>query len=82
MFGLGKVTCDLCKTRVARRQARRGQDHRRACVCDRCFVAWETGGKKCVDCQTAVRGVQDFGIFADGKGLGHTDCGGARLLRA
>jgi hypothetical protein len=35
-----------------------------------------------VVCDTAVRGMQDVGLFADGKGLGHADCGGARVLRA
>ena len=82
MFGLGKVTCEICKARVAKRRARRGQDGRGSCVCNTCFTAWETAGKKCAECQTAVRGMQAPGIFAGGKGLGHSDCGGARLLRA
>jgi hypothetical protein len=82
MLGLGRVTCDLCKARVSKRHARRGQDARRACVCDSCFTGWEREGKKCAECKTPVRGMQDPGIFGDGKGLGHSDCGGARLLRA
>jgi hypothetical protein len=82
MFGLGKVTCEFCKLRVPRRQAPRGQDARRASVCDKCYGAWEKSGKKCGECKTDVRGMQDVGIFSDARRLGHADCGGARLLRA
>ena len=82
MLGLGKVTCDLCQERVSKRKARRGQDPRRACVCDSCYAGWEKSGRSCAKCTTRVAGMQDVGIFADPKGLGHSDCGGARLLRA
>ena len=33
-------------------------------------------------CDAAVRGMQDVGLFVDRTGLGHADCGGARVLRA
>jgi len=29
-----------------------------------------------------LRGIQDVGLFVDRKGLGHADCGSARVLRA
>jgi len=82
MFGLGKVTCELCKSRVSKRQARRGQDAQRACVCGPCYAQWEKAGRKCVECGASVRGMQDVGIIVARKGLGHSDCGGARLLYA
>ena len=82
MLGLGKVTCEFCKTRVSKRRARRGQDARRACICDGCYGLWEKSGRRCPGCKTEVRGVQDVGIFVDARELGHSDCGGARLLRA
>ena len=82
MFGLGKVTCELCRSRVSKRQARRGQDAQGACVCGPCYVQWEKAGRKCVECGTWVRGMQDVGIIVARKGLGHSDCGGARLLYA
>jgi hypothetical protein len=82
MLGLGKVTCALCQGRVSRREARRGQDARRACVCGSCYTGWEKSGKSCAKCGTRVAGMQDVGIFVDPHGLGHSDCGGARLLRA
>ena len=81
MLGLGKVTCELCTTRVSRRDARRGQDSRGACVCGGCYAGWEKSGRTCVKCDTRVVGMQDVGIFFERKGLGHADCGGARLLR-
>jgi len=52
MFRLGKVTCELCKSRVPKRQARRGQDARGACVCGACYALWEKAGRKCVECGT------------------------------
>jgi hypothetical protein len=82
MFRLGKVTCAFCKIRVSRREARQAQDGTRACVCGACYAAWEKDGRRCVVCDTAVRGMQDVGLFADRTGLGHADCGGARVLRA
>ncbi len=82
MFGLGKVTCELCKARVSKREARRGQDARRASVCGGCYAGWEKAGRNCAKCGTRVVGMQDVGIFVEGSGLGHADCGGARLLRA
>lgn len=82
MFGLGKVTCALCGTRASRREARKAQDPSGACVCGACYGAWEGSGRRCVACDTAVRGMQDIGLFPDRKGLGHADCGGARVLRA
>ena len=82
MFGLGKVTCELCQSRVLKRHARRGQDARGACVCGACYTAWDKAGRKCVECGSAVRGMQDVGIFAARRGIGHSDCGGVRLLYA
>ncbi len=37
MLGFGKVTCELCRLRVSRRRARRGQDAHGACVCGACY---------------------------------------------
>jgi hypothetical protein len=82
MLGLGKVTCLFCGTRVNRREARRAQDASGACVCGGCWSQWDTAGRTCAACETPVRGIQDVGLFADRKGLGHADCGGARVLRA
>jgi hypothetical protein len=82
MFRFGKVTCELCKSRVPKRHARRGQDAQGACVCGACYAQWEKAGRKCVECGTSVRGMQDVGIIVARKGLGHSDCGGARLLFA
>jgi hypothetical protein len=82
MFGLGKVTCALCQSRAPKRDARRGQDAQGACVCGACYTQWEKTGRKCVECGTAVRGMQDVGIIVARKGIGHSDCGGARLLYA
>lgn len=82
MLGFGKVTCELCHARVSKRQARRGQDAHGACVCGVCYAQWDKDGRRCVECGTSVRGMQDVGIFASRKGLGHSDCGGARLLFA
>jgi len=82
MFRLGKVTCVCCGVRVPRREAQQAQDAVGACVCGACYAAWDRSGRRCVACDTAVRGMQDIGLFADRKGLGHADCGGARVLRA
>jgi hypothetical protein len=82
MFGFGKVTCELCRSRASKRQARRGQDAHGARVCGACYTQWDKAGRKCVECGTPVRGLQDVGIFVARKGLGHSDCGGARLLYA
>lgn len=79
MFRFGKVTCELRKSRVPKRHARRGQDSQGACVCGACYAQWEKAGRKCVECGTSVRGMQDVGIIVACKGLGHSDCG-ARLL--
>jgi len=51
-------------------------------VCSPCYAQWEKAGRKCVACGTSVRGMQDVGIIVAHKGLGHSDCGGARLLYA
>lgn len=80
MFGLGKVTCSCCNSRVRRRQARKGQDAQGAYVCANCYTRWETTGRKCTACATQVRGLQDVGLFVDRRGLGHADCGGVRVL--
>jgi predicted amidophosphoribosyltransferase len=82
MLGFGRVTCLFCGTRVRRREARRAQDASRAAVCSGCWTKWDTSGRKCSACATPVRGMQDVGMFTDRKGLGHADCGGARVLRA
>jgi hypothetical protein len=82
MFRLGKVTCGFCRARVSRREARRAQDGIGTCVCGACYAAWEKTGRRCTVCDTPVRGMQDIGLFADRKGLGHADCGGVRVLRA
>lgn len=82
MFGLGKVTCGLCRMRVRRRDARKAQDGSGVCVCDRCYAEWEKTGQKCAACNGAVRGIQEVGLFSDRSALGHADCGGARLRRA
>lgn len=82
MLGFGKVTCALCGLRVSKRQARRGQDARGACVCGACYAQWDKNGRLCVECRTPVRGMQSVGIFVARKGLGHSDCGGALLLFA
>ena len=82
MFGFVKVTCELCKSRVPKRHARGGQDAQGACVCGACYAQWEKAGRKCVECGTSVRGIQNVGIIVARKGLGYSDCGGARLLFA
>jgi len=82
MLRLGKVTCELCQSRAPKRHARRGQDAQGACVCGACYAQWEKAGRKCVACGTAVRGLQNVGIILARKGIGHSDCGGARLLYA
>ncbi len=82
MFHFGKVTCVCCGGRVPRREARRAQDATGACVCAACYAAWDRSGRRCVACGIPVRGIQDVGLFADRKGLGHADCGSARVLRA
>ncbi|HET7340163.1 MAG TPA: hypothetical protein VFL90_01780 [Methylomirabilota bacterium] len=82
MLGFGKVTCLVCGARVRRRDARRGQDAVGACVCGACWAKWDRSGRPCSACATPVRGMQDIGLFNDRKGLGHVDCGGARVLRA
>ena len=82
MFGLGKVTCALCKMAVRRRDARKAQDRSGLCVCDRCYADWEKRDRKCAACNNAVRGLENAGLFSDRRRLGHAECGGARLLRA
>ena len=82
MFGLGKVTCLFCGTRVSRREARKSQTADAAFICGECYTRWDRSGRKCSACDTQVRGMQDVGLFADRKALGHADCGGARVLRA
>lgn len=58
------------------------QEARGAYVCGSCYARWEKAGRQCVACATPVRGMQEVGLFADRKGLGHADCGGVRVLRA
>jgi len=82
MLGFGKVTCLFCGARVPRRDARKAQDAAAAYVCAACYARWDKGGRKCVECDSQVRGMQDVGMFTDRKALGHADCGGARVLRA
>jgi hypothetical protein len=82
MLGIGRVTCVVCKTRGRRREARKAQDGSGAHICAACYAQWETTGRKCAACNTSVKGVQDVGLLLSGQGLGHADCGGARLLRA
>jgi hypothetical protein len=81
MFAIGRVTCGLCKARVRRRDARKAQDDSGVHVCADCYTRWDATGRKCSACNSQVRGVQDVGLVPH-KGLGHADCGGARLLRA
>jgi len=81
-LSLGKVTCLFCGARVRRREARKAQAVKGAYVCGSCYAKWDKGGRQCVACGTAVRGVQDVGLFADRKALGPADCGGLRVLRA
>jgi hypothetical protein len=81
-LSLGKVTCLFCQARVRRREARRAQPTKGAYVCGGCYARWDKAGRRCVACDTAVRGVQDVGLFADRKAFGHADCGGVRVLRA
>ncbi len=80
VFGLRKVTCSCCAARVRRRHARKGQDAKGAYVCASCYTQWDQAGRKCMACDTPVRGQQDVGLFVDRKGLGHADCGGVRVL--
>lgn len=82
MFGLGKVTCSFCATRGSRRDARKALDANGLYVCGVCYGRWDKGGRKCAACDIQVRGMQDIGMLAERKGLGHADCGGLRVLRA
>jgi hypothetical protein len=82
MLGFGRVTCLVCGTRGRRADARRTQTAAPAFVCDACWAAWETAGRKCTACDTPVRGTQEVGVFRERKALGHADCGGARVRRA
>jgi hypothetical protein len=82
MLGFGTVTCAFCSSRVRRRAARRTQNDRSDYVCEACYERWDSSGRKCAACDTRVSGMQDIGLFAVQKALGHADCGGVRILRA
>ena len=81
MFGLGKVTCAVCRIRVAEKETLRGRHRKEVAVCRTCYDAWERSGKSCVDCSTAVRGAQEIGVFPERHALGHADCGAVWLGR-
>ncbi len=81
MFGLGKATCTVCGTRVAKKEARRGRDGKAVAVCNGCYERWERGGRTCAGCRSQVQGAQEVGVFPVLRGLGHADCGSVLLLR-
>ncbi len=79
MFGLGKLTCGVCGSRVARKAARRTRDGQGLGVCLACYERWDRAGRACAGCRTPVQGIQEVGVFAAQRGLGHADCGGVML---
>jgi hypothetical protein len=82
MFGFGKRQCTLCESRVPAREAFRAPDRVNGVVCRACFERWESAGRRCAECQTAVAGPQEVGAFFERRSLGHADCGGVRLFAA
>lgn len=82
MFGFGRVTCSFCNGGARRRDARKALGAKGVFVCASCYGRWEEAGRKCVACDSPVRGIHDVGLFPDKKNLGHADCGGLRVLRA
>lgn len=80
MLGFGKKTCALCGGQVPARKAWRAPDRTDGFVCPGCYEAWERAGRRCVECQTRVLGLQDLGAFFERRALGHADCGGVRLF--
>jgi hypothetical protein len=81
MFGFGKLPCVVCDRVVPRKEALRLREHKAIVICKRCYDAWDRDGRKCKTCATPVRGTQEMGVFLDDHhGLGHADCGAARLV--
>jgi hypothetical protein len=79
MFGLGIVTCVVCRSQVPEKQAVRGRHRRNIGVCRPCYDNWERSGRSCADCHSPVRGAQEIGVFPDRQALGHVDCGAVWL---
>ena len=82
MLGIAKVECLFCGERIRRRDARATKGAVKAFVCNICYAKWDRAGRRCVVCETPVRGMQHVGMFLGGKALGHADCGAVSVLRA
>jgi hypothetical protein len=79
MFWSRRVTCSVCNVDVPKAQAKRTLERGFAAVCRTCYERWNRSGRMCAKCQTPVNGLQQSGLFADQRALGHADCGGALL---
>ena len=82
MLGLGLKKCSFCGSRVSTKHAWRAPDHAKGYVCRMCYEGWARSGKRCGQCQRAVRGLETVGAFFDRRSLGHADCGGLRIFFA
>lgn len=79
MFGLGKVTCIVCRGQVSGKQALCGRHRKDIGVCRTCYDSWERSGRSCADCRYPVQGAQEVGVFPDRLAFGHADCGAVWL---
>jgi hypothetical protein len=79
MFGLGKVTCIVCRGQVSEKQALRGRHRKEIGACRICYDSWERSGRSCADCHSPVQGAQEAGVFPDRHAFGHADCGAVWL---
>jgi predicted amidophosphoribosyltransferase len=76
MFGLGKVTCILCRNQVLQKEALRGRHQKDVGVCRVCYDSWDHSGRSCAVCHSPVQGAQEMGVSPDRQTFGHADCGG------
>ena len=78
MLGFWKKTCTFCGAVATK--GFRIPDRMDSFICKACYETWEAAGRKCVACDTSVRGIQEVGAFFEKRTLGHTDCGGLKLF--
>jgi hypothetical protein len=78
MLGFWTKTCTLCG--AAAKKGFRTPERLNGFVCKACYESWEAAGRRCVACDTSVRGIQGVGAFFERQALGHADCGGLKLF--
>lgn len=74
------IWCQGCGEQVPLKLVKRAQHDRSFGVCAGCLKTWETAGKICAVCHTAVAEVHILAFSLERQGFSHGECGGVALL--